>query len=289
VLEAKARSKAAEDAMKNLTIEEQGLKIAKDRLTHEERLKELDADIASAKRQGNKEELAALEAMKAYYLEFEASKERGLSIDQAITNANKARHNVIDGIIKKNQEEEKETRKIKENMISIKTVGDLIAKTKIAEPMKSFRERTNDAQKKVKEFADFLGGDFSRMSLFDLGKKLGIERTKNDAGKMLTDIEAKLKEISGRKLEIQIDKDMTKEELVELQRKIGATKGEAQINLKADGSISEIREELKKEIDLSLSSSKGGDYLNTISSAVETIRDLVKSLEKKLPMPALGA
>ncbi|MEN9534837.1 MAG: hypothetical protein RIR37_110, partial [Verrucomicrobiota bacterium] len=59
-------------------------------------------------------------------------------------------------------------------------------------------------------------------------------------------------------------------------------------NLDATSSIQKIRSELSKEIDLSLSSSTGSDILKTISKAVSTIKDLVYSLEKKLPQPALG-
>jgi len=287
-LELAALSAAAKAASEKLTVEEQSVRVAQDRLTHEERIKELDADIASAKRQGNKEELAALEAMKAFHIELEASKQKGLSLDVAITNANIARQNVIDGVIKKNQQEVKETGKIKDNMMQIKTIGDLIAKIKVAEPIKTFTERSKEARTQIKELAGFLKGDFSRMNLFDLAKKLGISTTRKSANELLTMIEEKLKKIKATPIDLVIDKDTPKEGLEAIQKEIEKLKTEKTVTLDATSSVSKIRSQMAEEIDLSLSSSKGSDYLNTISSAVETIRDLVKSLEKKLPMPALG-
>jgi hypothetical protein len=287
-LEAAARATAAEDAIKGLTIEEERIKIGKERLKHEERIKELDADIASAKRKGNAEELAALEAMKAFHLELEASKEKGLSLELAIKNANQARQNVIDGVIKKNQQEVAETGKIKDNMMAIKTIGDLIAKIKVAEPIKTFTERSKEARTQVKELAGFLKGDFSRMNLFDLAKKLGISTTRKSADELLTMIEAKLKKIKATPIDLVVDKDTPKEGLEAIQKEIEKLKTEKKVTLDATASIAKIRTQMSEQIDISLSSSKGGDYLSTISTAVETIRDLVKSLEKKLPMPALG-
>jgi hypothetical protein len=287
-LEAEAASDAAKKASEKLTVEEMSVKTAQERLTHEQRLKELDADIASAKRQGNKAELKELEAMKAYHLELQASKEKGLTLDQAHTNANKARQAVIDGIVKLTKKEADQTGEIKKNMVSIKTVGELIAKTKAAEPMKTFTERAKEARKQVKELADFLGGDFSRMNIFDLGKKLGISTTKKDAKELLTEIEKKLQDISNKKVDIQFDENSTKEQLIEIQKKVAAMKTGNVVTLDASGSISEIRQEMKKEIDLSLSSSTGSTLLDTISSAVEKIHQLVAKIEPKLPTAALG-
>jgi hypothetical protein len=288
-LEVQELAAAAKSAAEKLTIEEQSVKTAQNRLSHEERIKELDADIASAKRQGNKEELAALESMKAYHLELQASKEKGLSLDEAMTNANKARQAVIDGIVNLTKKEANQTNEIRKNMVQIKTVGDLIAKTKAAEPMKTFTERSKEARKQVKELAEFLGGDFSRMNIFDLSKKLGIGTTKKEAKELLTEIEKKLKEISAEKVDIQFDENSTKEQLIEIQKKVAAMKTGNVVTLDASGSISEIRSEMKKEIDLSLNSSTGSTLLQTISGAVEKIHQLVESLEKKLPVPALGA
>jgi hypothetical protein len=45
---------------------------------------------------------------------------------------------------------------------------------------------------------------------------------------------------------------------------------------------------MKKEIDLSLSSSTGSSILETISAAVEKIQQLVAKIEPKLPTAALG-
>ena len=281
-LEAEATSEASVAAADKLTHEELSVKIAKDRLTHEERLKELDADIASAKRKGNKEELGELEAMKAFHLELEASKQKGLTLQQGITNAAQAHKNVLDGVAQK-------AGVVNANMMQIKTIGDLIAKTKIAEPIKTFTERSKAARAEIKALKGFLEGDFSRMNLFDLAKKLGISTTRKSADELLTMIEAKLKKIKDTPIDLVIDKDTPKEGLEAIQKDIEKLKTEKKVTLNADASISKIRTQMSEEIDLSLTSSKGSNYLSTISTAVETIRSLVESLEKKLPMPALGA
>jgi hypothetical protein len=102
-------------------------------------------------------------------------------------------------------------------------------------------------------------------------------------------IEAKLKKIKDTPIDLVIDKDTPKEGLEAIQKEIEKLKTEKKVTLNADASISKIRTQMSEEIDLSLTSSKGSNYLSTISTAVETIRSLVESLEKKLPMPALGA
>lgn len=287
-LEGEALSDAAKAAADKLTVERKSVKIAEDRLTHEERLKELDADIASAKRQGNKAELKELEAMKAYHLELEASKQKGLTLDQAHTNANKARQAVIDGIVKLTKKEANQTEEIRKNMVSIKTVGDLIAATKAAAPMKSFTEKAKEARQQVKELANFLGGDFSRLNIINLAEKLGIETTRKKGSELFTEIEKKLQDISNKKVDIQFDKDSTKEQLIEIQKKVAAMKTGNEVKLDASSSISQIRSEMQKEIDLSLSSSTGSTLLDTISSAVEKIHQLVAKIEPKLPTAALG-
>jgi hypothetical protein len=289
VLEATARSEAAKAALKNFSVEELTLEIGKERVNNAQRIKELDADIASAKRQGNKEELGNLESMKAYYKELQASREKGLTLEQSITNANIARQNVIDEILKKNKKIVEETGNVKENMERIKTLGDLIAKTNAAAPMKTFTERSKEARAEVKKLKDFLGGDFSRMNIFDLAKKLGISTTRKSSEELLKMIEEKLKKINATPIDLMINKDASKKDLEEIQKEIGKLKTDKEVTLNATSSVAKIRSEMAEEIDLSLSSSKGTSELSTITSVVEAIRDLVKSLEKKLPMPALGA
>jgi hypothetical protein len=60
------------------------------------------------------------------------------------------------------------------------------------------------------------------------------------------------------------------------------------MELDAQRSIGEIREQLKEEIDLSLSSSKGTEHLTSIDKVVEAIKGLVEKIEGKLPMQALA-
>jgi len=100
----------------------------------------------------------------------------------------------------------------------------------------------------------------------------------------LNDISQKFPEYFGNPLELAFDADMYK-----VEKSIDALKeDEVDLKLDASTSITSIRKELSKEIDLSLSSSKGSDILGTISSAVDAIKSAVLSLEKKLPQPSIG-
>ena len=287
-LEAEAASDAAKKATEHLATEAQFVEFGKDRLTHTERIKEMDADIARAKRLGNKQELGELESMKAFHVEMEESLRRGLTMQEAVTNANKAKQAVIDKIVKLTKEEVNQTEEVKKNMVSIKTVGELIAATKAAAPMKEFKGNAKEARQQVKELANFLGGDFSRLNIMDLAKKLGIETTRKGSRDLFIEIEKKLHEISNKKLDIQFDKNSTKEQLIEIEKKVAAMKTGNEVKLDASSSISQIRSDMKKEIDLSLSSSSGSSLLEKISSAVEKIQELVAKIEPKLPTAALG-
>jgi hypothetical protein len=62
-----------------------------------------------------------------------------------------------------------------------------------------------------------------------------------------------------------------------------------ELKLNASSGIENIRNELSKEIDLSLSSSEGSKILTKINIAVDAIKEAVVSLNKKLPQPALGS
>jgi hypothetical protein len=70
-------------------------------------------------------------------------------------------------------------------------------------------------------------------------------------------------------------------------KKLGSEAVEVKLN--ASSGIEKIRNELSKEIDLSLSSSEGSKILTKINIAVDAIKEAVVSLNKKLPQPALGA
>jgi hypothetical protein len=100
----------------------------------------------------------------------------------------------------------------------------------------------------------------------------------------LNDISQKFPEYFGNPLELAFDADMYK-----VEKSIDALKeDEVDLKLDASTSITSIRKELSKEIDLSLSSSTGSDILKTISTAVSAIKDAVYSLEKKLPQPSIA-
>jgi hypothetical protein len=269
VLEAEARSKAAKDAMGKLTVEELSVKMAQERLTHEERIKELDADIASAKRQGNKEELAALEAIKAFQLELQASKEKGLSLDQAMANANKARQNVIDGVVKANKDElavkKAITKEIEKQLgLGAKIIADANAAQR--------KDQLDPGGRLEKQAAEATGkGNFAEARRIGrLLERRELNRSFKDLFGSGQDVEelAKLKGIETRgKTSNELKKEIMQKRQEEMKPKKEA-------------------EEAKKKKDEEKRAADKPE--NILQKSVDAIKTAVESLEKKLPMPALG-
>jgi hypothetical protein len=268
VLEAEARAKAAEDAIKDLTIEEEKIKVREERLKHEERIKELDADIASAKRQGNAEELAALEAMKAFHLELEASKKKGLSLDEAMANANKARQNIIDGVIEKNQKElatKKEITKEIEKQLGLG--AKIIADANAAER----KERLDPGGRLEKQAAEATGkGNFAE------ARRIGRQLENREENRAFRDV-------FGR----QNIKDLAKEAGIDTFRKTDEQLKEELIKKRQEEmKPKKEAEEAKRKKDEEKRAADKPE--NILQKSVDAIKTAVESLEKKLPMPALG-
>jgi hypothetical protein len=272
-LEVEALSAAAKSAAEKLTVEEISVKIAKDRLTHEERIKELDADIASAKRQGNKAELKELEAIKAFHLELEASKQKGLSLDQAMTNANKAKQAVIDGVVDANKDELAIKKEITRELEKQLGLGQQIQADANAAQRK---ERLDPGGRLERQAAEATGqGNFAKARR--IGRQLETREfnrqfqeafgNKGPIGKNVMDIAKEQGIDTFRKTNKQLQKELMEKRQAEIkpgaEGKKGAKPGEA------------VRPPEKAE--------------NLLQKAVDAIKIAVESLEKKLPVPALGA
>ena len=267
-LEVQELAAAAAAAAEKLTIEEQGIKTAQDRLTHEERIKELDADIASAKRQGNKEELGALEAMKAFHLELQASKEKGLSLDEAMANANKARQNVIDGVIAKNKDElavKKEITKEIEKQLGLG--AKIIADANAAEK----KERLDPGGRLEKKAAEATSkGNFAE------ARRIGRQLENREENRAFRDV-------FGR----GSIKDLAKEAGIDTFRKTDEQLREALIKKRQEEmKPKKEAEEAKRKKDEEKRAAEKPE--NILQKSVDAIQKAVESLEKKLPMPALG-
>jgi hypothetical protein len=273
-LEAAAAADAAAAAANKLTVEEISVKIAKDRLTHEERIKELDADIASAKRQGNKEELAALEAMKAYHIELQASKEKGLSLDEAMANANKARQNIIDGVVAKNKDElaiKKEITKELEKQLGLGQ--QIIADANAAQR----KDRLDPGGQLEKQAREAIGqGNFAE------ARRVGRTLESRERNRAFQEAFGKKEGGIGRNVQ-----DIAKEQGIDT---FGKTKRQLQ---------DELMKKRQEEMKPGAEGKKGGkpgeaakpkeQPENLLQKAVDAIKLAVESLEKKLPVPALGA
>jgi hypothetical protein len=267
-LEVEALAAAAKAAAEKLTIEEQNVKTAQERLNHEERIKELDADIASAKRQGNKEELAALEASKAYHLELQASKEKGLSLDESIANANKARQNIIDGVIEKNKKELAVKKEITKEIEKQLGLGEKIINDADAAERK---DRLDKGGRLQKQAADAIGqGNFAE------ARRIGRQLEDREFDRSFNDIVGK-GDINQMARDAGIDTfrkttRQLKEELIKKRQEEMKPKKEAEEAKKRE-------DEKRREAD---------KPENLLQKAVDSIKTAVESLEKKLPMPALG-
>lgn len=186
------------------------------------------------------------------------------------------------------------TRDASDNMQQIRTLGDLIKAQDAAAPMKKFNEQVKEARADLKNLKDFIGGDFSRLSIPDIAKKLQIDTANKDQKDLFEDIKKKLTDLKGQEVDIKINKDATKEDVEEVLKDIknrfevfGDYTG-IEINMTAEKSIAKIKESLKQEVDIALSSSKGTNILEALKAAVDVIKTTVQAIEPKLPQTALG-
>jgi hypothetical protein len=273
LLEAEARAKAAAAAAEKLTIEEESVKIGKERLTHEERIKELDADIASAKRQGNNEELAALEAMKAYHIELQASKEKGLSLEESINNANKARQSIIDGVIAKNKDELDVKKQITNELEKQLGLGAKI----IADANAAERKDRLDPGGRLEKAAGEAIGKGNATTARRIGRQL--ERRERD--RAFQEAFGKKEGGIGRSVA-----DIAKEQGIDT---FGKTKNQLQDELmkKRQAEMKPGAEGKKGDKDKSKDEAKS--VLDEIKSIVDAIKTTINKIEPKLPTRALGA
>jgi len=264
------RAKSAAAATSNLTIEEQGVKIAQDRLSHEERIKELDADIASAKRKGNEQELGALEAMKAFHLELETSKQKGLSLDESMANANKARQNIIDGVLTANKNELATKKEITNELQKQLGLGaKIIADANAAER----KDRLDPRGRLEKEASEATGkGNFAE------ARRIGRQLEKRETMREFQEAFGKKEGGAGRNV-----RDIAKQEGLNTFNKS---------NKQLQEELMAKRQEEMKPGAEGKKGDKPGDAPvpaeNLLQKAVDAIKIAVESLEKKLPMPALG-
>ena len=272
-IEATAAADAAASAANKLTVEEMSVKTAQDRLTHENRIKELDADIASAKRKGNAEELAALEAMKAFHLELQASKEKGLSLDESMANANKARQNIIDGVIAKNKEDLNGKKEItKELMKQLGLGAKIIADANAAER----KDRLDPGGKMEKAAAEAQGkGNFAaarrigrqvQSREFDRAFQEAFGKKEGGIGKSVTDIAKEQGIDTFGKTKRQLQEELMKKRQAEMKPGAEGKKGDKPGEAPKPAVAPE----------------------NLLQKSVDSIKTAVQNLEKKLPMPALG-
>jgi len=265
---------------------------------------ELEISINEAKAAGNEAEVSRLEGIKIYNKTLEDALKNEADIETATRLAVSAQ-----------QAHTAAARSSRVELQGVKTVGDLIAAIDAAAPMRTFAQKAKDARVDLRALKNFVNGDFSKMSVPDIAKKLGIATAKKSAKQLLDEIQAKLDEIKKKPVAINIDKKATKEQLeamtkqvanMKANKEVGLDVGKAisdvqskiadlgstpsAINLDGERSISKIRQDLKNgiEIDLKTSAGPANPTLDAIKTAVEVIKYLVEKIEPKLPQHALS-
>jgi hypothetical protein len=273
-LVAAERAKAAAAATDNLTIEQEEVRVRKERITHAERIKELDADIASAKRQGNAAEVSALEAMKAFHLELQASKEKGLSLEDAMTAATKARQNVIDGVIDKNKKELSVKKEVTKELEKQLGLGQQIQANANAAERKDRLDRGGRLEKEV---GKVMGeGNFAKARR--IGRQIERRETEREFqeafGKKEGGVAKNVRDIAKEqgldtfgKTNKQLRDELMKKRQEEMKPGAEGKKGEKPGEAAKDPKV---------------------EQGNLLQKSVDAIQKAVESLEKKLPMPALG-
>ena len=207
---------------------------------------------------------------------------------------------------------------------TVKKLMEDIEHAKMESSAKRLSERTTDARKELKGLRDFIGEDLSQMPLDDIIDKLGLNPTKlKTTDDKLKAVETAIKDIGGadpaditpkvdevgindklqavneylddmevsrRDITPEINQSKVEEQAKKAMSTIESTMKSTptEIALNAEKSIGEIRNSLAKEIDLSLSSSKGTEHLSNIDRLVETIKGFVEKIEGKLPLQALA-
>ena len=261
-------SNAAADAAARINIEDDiTIKIGKERISNADRIKELTLDIVEAKALGNVEQAAELEASKAYYEQLERSLKKNKTLQEAITDATKAREAVIDGVLDKNK---KVTKELKEQLALSVQIAAKIAAAQAKDKVDKggrLEKRALDALAK----GDFRGAERARKRLAGNEDDAAIQEAFGGEGKFGKNI-----------------KDIAKEQGIDTFRKTSK----------------ELREELaklaKKRQD-ELAPGAGGkdkeaakgkpvppkDPMVALSDLVKDIKNLVAKIEPKLPQHAL--
>jgi TP901 family phage tail tape measure protein len=203
------------------------------------------------------------------------------------------------------------------------TMAD-IENAKLEASPQRLKERTIDARKELKDMADFIGEDLSKMSLDDILKKLGLDpnsfKTTDEKLKALEGAIQKIGEADPAQITPEVDLVGVNDRLEKVKGYLAGTEKEkpdvtpeidqsavrasvdkakktitdgltgqpVDVTLNAEESIGKIREQLKDEIDVAIQSSKGTEHLSSIDKLVGKIEELVSKIEGKLPMQALA-
>lgn len=219
----------------------------------------------------------------------EAMTEGSGEVDQDLKNASIPAFNIAAMLKNAAHPLDKDTKAAKQNMIEINNLGDLIKAKNMAKPVGTFTEQVKEARKKMEELKDFIGGDFSKLSIPDIAERLGIDTTKKEQRELFQEIQAKLRQLENSQINVAVNKDATRDEFDKLISELaGKAVPSIEVPLNADSSIARIQTKLKEGVDVAINTSEGSKILEAVKTAVEVIRDTVKRIEPKLPMPALS-
>lgn len=164
------------------------------------------------------------------------------------------------------------------------------------ETPKGIRGLANDskaAKEEIAAFGDYIGVDLKNKSFPDIARKLGIYDVSKSGQEQIQSI---LDYVDGQRKNLlvqPIDEAGANTSLAKIQTRLKETLAgqKTDITLDASTSIATIKTQigdLKGEVDLALSSSKGAEHLSTISGIMGDLKTLITTLTNKLPAPALA-
>jgi len=264
----KRQSEEAQKALK--TIETKGIldiKIGGERVSNEERIKELESEILDARAQGNEELAKEKEASKAYFEQLERSLAKNLSLQEAQANAARAYKASGDSAIANELKKEKV---LKDQLTLLEKITKEIDEAQKLQGL----DKGGKLQNKIKQ--EIEGGNFKR-----------AERLRD---RLAENIDEQFIRGDGKKKDRRNLVDIAKAEGIETFRMSrdqirDAITKKRQENMKPENKGLNKDEKAKRD---AADKPAKADPVDSLTRLVEKIHGLVAKIEPKLPQHALN-
>jgi methyl-accepting chemotaxis protein len=282
-----------------------------------QKLLNYEVQIAEAQAAGDSERVKALQEQKKYADDFARAIAAGMDKEQAtdfadrIAQAASNSRNIVTTDKDGNPlffESAKAAQNMSENLASATGFAQTLANMKQIEALEKANNTAKSARLELKAMDQILGTDLANKSFPDLVKKLNIDKLGQTGSEQ---IEAVVDYMNGVKMKLSqnpIDSKAGKSAIDEVKNsinkspfkgKLAMDSSEAKENTKtafskftttldAEKSVKGIRDSVKDGIEVDVAAKSGvNGILDQIKGFVETIKETVVTLEKKLPVAAL--